>query len=96
MELRLLPAGAVVVVTAVERTAQALWRQALHEEQAARTIPDDREAVAVRKRVRELARAAGVGVRTARLGATVVVVRVDAAVWHESAATMRRKLAPHD
>jgi hypothetical protein len=31
-----------------------------------------------------------------RLDATVVVVRLDAAVWQEDAATMRRKLTPAD
>ena len=76
-----------------ERLAARIWSTAREEEQCVRRIPDDRMAAAVRQRVRELARADGIRIRTARSGEAVVVVRLDAQVWHEDAATMRRKLA---
>ncbi|WP_375386824.1 hypothetical protein [uncultured Amnibacterium sp.] len=77
-----------------EQLAQRMWATARSEEQCVRVVPDDALASEVRAGVRRLARADRVPVRTARLDATVVVVRLDAAVWRESTATMRRKLAP--
>ena len=38
----------------------------------------------------------GVRIRTARMGDTVVVARLDARLWKDDAATMRRKLTPRD
>lgn len=78
-----------------ERLSIQLWSTAVVEEQCARRVPDDAVAAEVRRRVRRLAREDGVAVRTARLGDTVVVVRLDAQVWEQDAATMRRKLAVH-
>jgi hypothetical protein len=78
----------------VEALAHGLWTTARSEEQSARRIPDDHVADAVRIRIRQLARADGVRIRTARMDDAVVVVRLDAKVWTEDAATMRRKLAP--
>jgi hypothetical protein len=76
--------------------AAEMWAVARSEEQCARRIPDDADAAAVRAAVRALARTEGVRIRTARMDDAVVVVRLDAAVWAEDAATMRRKLAPPD
>lgn len=63
-------------------------------EQSVRRVTATDEASAVRAELRALARADGVRIRTARLDDTVVVVRVDARIWHDDAATMRRKLTP--
>jgi hypothetical protein len=76
--------------------AREMLAECRDREQSARTVPDDGEAALVRAEVRRLAAGAGVRIRTARLDTTVVVVRLDAAVWHEDAATMRRELAPAD
>jgi hypothetical protein len=48
----------------------------------------------VRADLRSLARDAGVRIRTARMESTVVIARLDAAIWQDDAATMRRKLTP--
>lgn len=77
-----------------EQLATEMWSTARSEQQCARVVPDDGVAREVRERVRRLALADGIKVRTARLGDTVVIVRLDAEVWNEDAATMRRKLTP--
>lgn len=76
--------------------ALAMWEEARRQEQSARRVPSDADAELIRARIRRLARDAGVPIRTARMDGTVVAVRVDAAVWRESAAVMRVKLAPRD
>ncbi|MGT2426168.1 hypothetical protein [Amnibacterium kyonggiense] len=76
-----------------ERLARELWSTARSHEQCARVVPDDGLAAEVRRLVRRFAREDGVAVRTARMDDAVVAVRLDAAVWLEDAATMRRKLA---
>jgi hypothetical protein len=76
--------------------AAQLLAECREREQSARTVTDDGDAAAVREEVRRLAAAAGLRIRTARMGSAVVVVRLDAAVWHEDTATMRRKLSPPD
>ncbi|QIG43349.1 hypothetical protein G5V58_11750 [Nocardioides anomalus] len=78
--------------TGAEPLAVALWEQARDHEQAVRRVPDDDVARDVRARVRALAAGSGVRIRTARIDDTVVVVRLDAAVWDDDTATMRRKL----
>lgn len=75
-----------------EQVALQMWSIARVHEQCARWVPDDRVAREVRQQVRRLARDDGVRIRTARLGDRVVVVRLDARVWQQDAATMRRKL----
>ncbi|RKS77956.1 hypothetical protein CLV35_1661 [Motilibacter peucedani] len=75
--------------------AQEMFAQCVAEEQSARWVSTDDEASRLRAELRRLARAAGVRVRTARAGDSVVVVRLDAAVWDEDATSMRRKLTPH-
>ena len=80
----------------VEAVARAMVDTATAEEQCVRRVPGDADAAAVRARVRTLARQRGLRIRTARLDDTVAVVRLDAAVWHQDAATMRRLLAPSD
>lgn len=77
-----------------ERLAARIWAEARDEEQCVQPVPDDALAAEVRRRVRLLAAADRLKVRTARLGDAVVVVRLDAAVWGQDAATMRRKLDP--
>lgn len=80
----------------VEREALSMLDAAETREQCVRTVPDDGDAAALRARIRSLARDRRLRIRTARLGAAVAVVRTDAAVWGEDAATMRRKLTPAD
>lgn len=72
--------------------AADMWRTARSTEQCTRSVADDELAARVRAEVRALAATDGIGVRTARIDGAVVVVRVDAAVWSEDAATMRAKL----
>lgn len=74
--------------------AHELWTQCLAEEQSARRVTCETEADEIRAQVRRLAREAGVRIRTACMGDSVVVVRLDARVWNDDAATMRRKLTP--
>lgn len=76
-----------------ERLATEMWSIARSNEQCARVIPDNGIAAEVRELVRRSAREDGIKVRTARMGDSVVIVRLDAQVWHEDAATMRRKLS---
>lgn len=76
-----------------ERLAMQIWSIARTQEQCTRLVPDESIASEVRERVRRLALQEGVKIRTARLGDTVVVVRLDAQVWNDDTATMRRKLA---
>jgi hypothetical protein len=77
-----------------ERIALALWHGARDEEQAARRLPPGVDADDVRRLVRELARDAGVRIRTSLLDDVVVAVRADAAIWTDDRATMRAKLTP--
>ncbi|MDH2442829.1 hypothetical protein QDR37_02605 [Amnibacterium sp. CER49] len=74
--------------------ALALWHGARDEEQAARRVPPGVDAQDVRRRVRGLARAAGVRIRTSLLDGAVVAVRADASIWTDDLATMRAKLTP--
>lgn len=62
--------------------------------QSARTVIADADAAVLRQVLRQSARAEQVQIRTARLGTAVVLVRVDADLWIEDAATMRAKLTP--
>lgn len=77
-------------------TALEMLAECRAHEQSARTVSDDSDAAAVRATIRRLAAAEGLRIRTARMGQAVVVVRLDAELWHEDAATMRRKLTPTD
>lgn len=90
------PPRAYAPAVDLEGLARTMLDAAEAEEQCVRTVPDDADAVALRDRLRVLARDRRLRIRTARMGDTVAVVRADAAVWHEDAATMRRKLAPSD
>ena len=78
----------------VSKLAHELWTQCLAEEQSVRRVTREKEANETRAQVRRLAREAGVRIRTARMGDTVVVVRLDARIWKDDVATMRRKLTP--
>ena len=74
--------------------AAKMLAQAAVDGQSARTVPSDADAQALRRALRELSRADAIGIRTARIGTAVVVVRVDADLWKQDAATMRTKLTP--
>ncbi|MEP7091920.1 MAG: hypothetical protein ABI776_17595 [Nocardioidaceae bacterium] len=74
--------------------AQQLLEECVRDEQAARVVPSSDDALDLRAELRRLARADGLRIRTARVADTVVVVRLDAAVWSESAEQMREKLTP--
>lgn len=76
--------------------AQEMFDECLRDEQSARHIPDDERAAAVREQLRRLGRERHTRIRTARLNETVVLVRVDAQIWKDDAATMRRKLTPQE
>jgi hypothetical protein len=82
------------VSSLAEELATDMWAVARSEEQCARVIPDEQLAAAVRSHVRSFAQQDGVKIRTARLDDTVVVVRLDAKIWTDDTATMRRKLTP--
>lgn len=83
-----------LVTVEAERLATQIWLTAREHEQCAQQLPDDILAREVRQRVRRLAREDGIKIRTARMGDSVVVVRLDAQVWNQDVATMRRKLTP--
>lgn len=74
--------------------AQQLLEECVRDEQAAWVVPSIDDALDLRAELRRLARAEGLRIRTARVADIVVVVRLDAAVWSESAAQMREKLTP--
>lgn len=80
-------------VDAYELAAQMLT-QARVDGQCARTVVSDADADALQHALRKLSRTDQVGIRTARIDNAVVVVRVDAQLWSQDAATMRRKLTP--
>ncbi len=78
----------------VERIAARLFEQARSAGQSSLPVDADTPVAAVRSHVRILARAEGVRIRTGMVGANVLaVVRADAALWSDSTATMREKLA---
>ena len=83
-------------VETAEELAGALWERARADEQAVRVVEDEDVAAEVRARVRRLASEEGVRIRTARMGDKVAVVRLDAAIWRQDAATMRAKLGMHE
>lgn len=78
----------------VSAVADGMWAVAREHEQCARRVPSDEAAARIRARLRQLAARDRIRIRTARVDDTVVVVRLDAKVWHESAASMRSKLTP--
>lgn len=73
-------------------TAQDMWAIAREQEQCARRIESDDLAARIRAELRRLAARDRIKIRTARLADTVVV-RLDARVWRQDAATMRAKLS---
>ena len=77
-----------------DAVAEEMLAACIAEGQSARRVPDDGEAERVRARLREAAGVRGLRIRTARMADAVVVARLDAAVWRDDAATMRRKLDP--
>lgn len=80
--------------TAETGLAEMMFVETLAEGQSARYVRDDGRAAAVREALRECGRAAGVRLRTARMDDIVVVARLDADLWRDDRATMRRKLTP--
>jgi hypothetical protein len=79
-----------------DRIAHEMLAECDADGQSARVIAGDAAADETRSEIRRIARASGVRIRTARMGDTVVAVRVDAAIWREDAATMRRLLTPRE
>lgn len=77
-------------------TALDMWAIAREQEQCARRVPSDDVAARIRDELRQLAARDRIKIRTARLADTVVVVRLDARVWRQDAATMRAKLSPNE
>jgi riboflavin biosynthesis pyrimidine reductase len=82
------------VSAAIGAMSDSMFAECMETGQAARVVPDDESAESIRQLLRATAKDAGVGIRTARTDDTVVVVRVDADVWDDDAATMREKLTP--
>lgn len=80
-------------MTTADDLAQALFARAQQEGQAVVRCGPETPDDDVRARVRALARAAGVKVRTGIVDGAVVVARTDAGLWTDDAATMRAKLA---
>jgi len=74
--------------------ATRMLAECAREGQCARRVPDEQDAAQVRSALRRGARTRGMSIRTARIDDAVVVVRTDAALWGEDAATMRAKLTP--
>jgi hypothetical protein len=75
--------------------AREMFDECLREELSARVASDDEQAAAVRAQLRRLGREQQVRIRTARMVDTVLLVRLDAQIWNDDAATMRRKLTPN-
>lgn len=74
--------------------ARVLFERAVAAEQAVHRVRPQDDVPALRSQVRALAREAGVRIRTGVVDGALVVVRADAAVWHETAARMRVLLTP--
>ncbi|UIJ35603.1 hypothetical protein [Allobranchiibius sp. GilTou73] len=72
--------------------AEQLLQRALAKGQSAMRCDDSTDVDALRKVVRKLALDRGVRIRTGMLDRVLVVIRVDAALWDQSAAVMREKL----
>ena len=77
-----------------ETLALEMFAQAMQLGQSARAVEPEDQATALREALRRLGRSNGIRLRTARMGDVVVVARLDAAIWNESAEVMRAKLAP--
>jgi len=75
--------------------AREMFDECLRGELSARVASDDEQTAAVRAQLRRLGREQQVRIRTARMVDTVVLVRLDAQIWNDDAATMRRKLTPN-
>jgi hypothetical protein len=83
-------------VTGSGALAADMLAECARDGQSARVVADDAAADELRAGIRRRARADGVRIRTARMDDTVVAVRMDAAIWDDDTATMRRKLAPRE
>jgi hypothetical protein len=84
------------VESPAEQLSRRLFAGARDREQAAHRILPSDDVEAIRRDVRRLARAEGVHIRTGIVDDALVVIRADAELWTESAATMREKLRPRD
>jgi hypothetical protein len=71
--------------------AAEMFAECLAEGQAARRVPSEDDAATVRAHLRGLDRDAEVPIQTARMDFGRRHRRLDAAIWQEDAATMRRK-----
>jgi hypothetical protein len=81
---------------ALDALAEQMFDETAEDGQSARRVVEDAEAQRLRTLLRDLGRARGVRLRTARIDQTVAVARLDAAVWQDDQATMRAKLTPKD
>ncbi len=75
--------------------ATALFEECAREGQAALTVPGEADADRIRERLRALATEHGIRIRTSWTDGAVLVIRLDAALWQQDAATRRAKLTPH-
>ncbi len=71
-----------------------MMAEAVADGQSARKVVTDADAAALRQALRVSARAGQIRIRTARMDTAVVLVRLDADLWNQDAATMRAKLTP--
>lgn len=74
--------------------AAEMMAEAVADGQSARKVVTDADAAALRQALRVSARAGQIRIRTARMDTAVVLVRLDADLWNQDAATMRAKLTP--
>ncbi|QNE35225.1 hypothetical protein [Leifsonia shinshuensis] len=85
-----------MMVSNTERLASRLLESARVHEQASHRIAPTDDIEAVRAQIRRSAREAGIRIRTGIVDGALVVVRADAALWHEPTSVMRAKLTPGD
>jgi hypothetical protein len=74
--------------------AAQMLEQCIADGQSARRVSTSGDADVLRHALRQAARDQHVRIRTAYIDDAVVVVRTDADLWNDDAATMRAKLTP--
>lgn len=76
--------------------AGRLLEAARVNEQASHRIAPADDVESVRAEIRRLAREVDLRIRTGIVDGALVVVRADAALWHEPTSVMKTKLRPRD
>lgn len=84
------------MVADTKRLASRLLEAARVHEQASHRIEAADDIESVRAQIRRSAREAGIRIRTGIVDGALVVVRADAALWHEPTSVMKAKLRPRD